>query len=90
MHDKENTARDFLLQKAASEGDTYEFIETKKVEVSELRHPVSQKSLIKNWPLMSAIMVYCIFQLHDMAYSEVFSSIILFSSLLRILSVVIK
>lgn len=60
-HDKENI------------DDTYEFIESKKVEVSELRHPASQKSLFKNWPLMSAIMVYCIFQLHDMAYSEIFS-----------------
>lgn len=31
----------------------------------------SQKSLLKNWPLMSSIIVYCIFQLHDMAYTEV-------------------
>ncbi|KAL9269406.1 ZINC INDUCED FACILITATOR-LIKE 1-like protein [Drosera capensis] len=31
------------------------------------------KSLIKNWPLLSAIIVYCIFSLHDMAYSEIFS-----------------
>ncbi|GJZ10952.1 zinc induced facilitator-like 1-like protein isoform X1 [Tanacetum coccineum] len=30
-------------------------------------------SLLKNWPLMSSIIVYCIFSLHDMAYSEVFS-----------------
>lgn len=28
-------------------------------------------SLLKNWPLMSSIIVYCIFSLHDMAYSEV-------------------
>lgn len=31
------------------------------------------KSLIKNWPLMSAIIVYCVFSLQDMAYSEVLS-----------------
>lgn len=31
----------------------------------------SKKSLLKNWPLMSAILVYCIFSLHDMAYTEV-------------------
>ncbi|THU70150.1 hypothetical protein C4D60_Mb08t22000 [Musa balbisiana] len=31
------------------------------------------KSLIKNWPLMSAIIVYCVFSLQDMAYSEIFS-----------------
>uniref|UniRef100_A0A7N0VE42 Uncharacterized protein n=1 Tax=Kalanchoe fedtschenkoi TaxID=63787 RepID=A0A7N0VE42_KALFE len=30
-------------------------------------------SLWKNWPLMSAIIVYCVFQLHDTAYSEIFS-----------------
>ncbi|KAK4739009.1 hypothetical protein R3W88_002706 [Solanum pinnatisectum] len=31
------------------------------------------KSLFKNWPLMSAIILYCVFALHDMAYSEIFS-----------------
>ncbi|XP_057767363.1 protein ZINC INDUCED FACILITATOR-LIKE 1-like isoform X2 [Salvia miltiorrhiza] len=67
-HDKENIA-----EKAAMEDDIYESIQSYKVEVSELRRPVSQKSLLRNWPLMSAIMVYCIFQLHDMAYSEIFS-----------------
>ncbi|CAL5420504.1 unnamed protein product [Camellia sinensis] len=30
-------------------------------------------SLLKNWPLMSSIIVYCVFQLHDMAYTEIFS-----------------
>ncbi|KAJ8635318.1 hypothetical protein MRB53_009585 [Persea americana] len=33
----------------------------------------SGTSLFKNWPLMSAIIVYCAFSLHDMAYSEIFS-----------------
>lgn len=33
----------------------------------------SKPSLLKNWPLMSSIIVYCIFSLHDMAYSEIFS-----------------
>ncbi|XP_078152260.1 putative peptide/nitrate transporter At3g43790 isoform X5 [Carex rostrata] len=32
-----------------------------------------KKSLLKNWPLMSSIIVYCIFSLHDMAYTEIFS-----------------
>ncbi|XP_062077133.1 protein ZINC INDUCED FACILITATOR 1-like isoform X1 [Humulus lupulus] len=31
-----------------------------------------QQSLYKNWPLMSSIIVYCVFQLHDMAYAEIF------------------
>ncbi|MCL7030715.1 hypothetical protein MKW94_021275 [Papaver nudicaule] len=40
----------------------------------------SDKSLIKNWPLMSSIIVYSIFSLHDMAYAEVSSiSRLLFS-----------
>ncbi|KAM0004663.1 putative major facilitator superfamily, MFS transporter superfamily [Helianthus debilis subsp. tardiflorus] len=29
--------------------------------------------LLKNWPLMSSIIVYCVFSLHDMAYTEIFS-----------------
>ncbi|CAL4911044.1 unnamed protein product [Urochloa decumbens] len=31
------------------------------------------KSLYKNWPLMSSIIAYCIFTLHDTAYSEILS-----------------
>uniref|UniRef100_A0A803PZ03 Retroviral polymerase SH3-like domain-containing protein n=1 Tax=Cannabis sativa TaxID=3483 RepID=A0A803PZ03_CANSA len=31
-----------------------------------------KQSLYKNWPLMSSIILYCVFQLHDMAYSEIF------------------
>nr|KYP59954.1 putative membrane protein YCR023C family [Cajanus cajan] len=31
------------------------------------------ESILTNWPLMSSIIVYCIFALHDVAYSEVFS-----------------
>ncbi|GAB2275038.1 Probable peptide/nitrate transporter At3g43790 [Dionaea muscipula] len=30
-------------------------------------------SLLKNWPLMSTIIVYCVFSLQEMAYSEIFS-----------------
>ncbi|THG02525.1 hypothetical protein TEA_028679 [Camellia sinensis var. sinensis] len=33
----------------------------------------SKTSLFKNWPLMSSIIVYCVFSLHDMAYTEIFS-----------------
>ncbi|KAF5207524.1 Zinc induced facilitator-like, partial [Thalictrum thalictroides] len=36
-------------------------------------HLASKKSLWKNWPLMSSIIVYCIFSLNDMAYTEIFS-----------------
>ncbi|CAN1780316.1 Protein ZINC INDUCED FACILITATOR-LIKE 1 [Linum perenne] len=31
------------------------------------------ESLLRNWPLMSSIITYCIFSLHDMAYTEIFS-----------------
>ncbi|KAL8158423.1 protein ZINC INDUCED FACILITATOR-LIKE 1-like [Apium graveolens] len=33
----------------------------------------SKGSMFTNWPLMSSIIVYCVFSLHDMAYSEIFS-----------------
>ncbi|KAF7105217.1 hypothetical protein CFC21_106049, partial [Triticum aestivum] len=31
----------------------------------------SEKSLYRNWPLMSSIIAYCVFTLHDTAYSEI-------------------
>uniref|UniRef100_A0A5B6ZXR2 Major facilitator superfamily (MFS) profile domain-containing protein n=1 Tax=Davidia involucrata TaxID=16924 RepID=A0A5B6ZXR2_DAVIN len=39
----------------------------------EGREPTSKESLLKNRPLMSSIIVYCVFSLHDMAYTEIFS-----------------
>jgi len=44
--------------------------ETKQIEG---RGPIAKESLLKNWPLMSSIIVYCVFSLHDMAYTEIFS-----------------
>ncbi|KAH9610807.1 hypothetical protein KSS87_023698 [Heliosperma pusillum] len=43
-----------------------------KIEIDESTF-LPRKSLYKNWPLMSSIIVYCIFSLHDMAYTEIFS-----------------
>ncbi|PKI40280.1 probable peptide/nitrate transporter At3g43790 isoform X2 [Punica granatum] len=38
------------------------------------RHKSSSKaSLWKNWPLMSTVIVYCVFSLQEIAYTEVFS-----------------
>ncbi|XP_051147100.1 protein ZINC INDUCED FACILITATOR-LIKE 1-like isoform X2 [Andrographis paniculata] len=37
------------------------------------RKSSSEKSLLKNWPLMSSIIVYCVFSLQEMAYTEIFS-----------------
>ncbi|KAF0909097.1 hypothetical protein E2562_031353 [Oryza meyeriana var. granulata] len=35
--------------------------------------PITNKSLFKNWPLMSSIILYCIICFDDMAYTEIFS-----------------
>ncbi|XP_024031110.1 protein ZINC INDUCED FACILITATOR 1 isoform X2 [Morus notabilis] len=51
---------------------TYESDRKTFLQDSEETCPSSQQSLLKNWPLMSSIIVYCVFQLHDMAYSEIF------------------
>ncbi|XP_062182722.1 probable peptide/nitrate transporter At3g43790 [Phragmites australis] len=51
----------------------------REVEMSgDLRTPQTEdvhpkKSLYKNRPLMSSILAYCVFTLHDTAYSEIFS-----------------
>lgn len=43
-------------------------------EGTDKRESASGTSLFKNWPLMSSIIVYCAFSLHDMAYTEVIFS----------------
>jgi hypothetical protein len=35
------------------------------------KQKVNRKSLFRNWPVMSSIIVYCVFSLHEVAYSEV-------------------
>ncbi|XP_065869573.1 protein ZINC INDUCED FACILITATOR-LIKE 1 [Euphorbia lathyris] len=40
---------------------------------NEGNKPSNGGALIRNWPLMSSIIVYCVFSLHDMAYTEIFS-----------------
>lgn len=42
-------------------------------EIADEGGSVSKQSLLKNWPLMSAIIVYCVFSLQEMAYIEVLS-----------------
>ncbi|PHT27173.1 Protein ZINC INDUCED FACILITATOR-LIKE 1 [Capsicum baccatum] len=56
-----------------AEGTTNGLHLSESMTHSESKIPNSQKSLLKNWPLVSAIIVYCVFQLHDMAYLEIFS-----------------
>ena len=55
--------------KNAVVGDTFEAMES--AEESSVKNP----SLFRNWALMSSIIVYCIFSLHDMAYTEVRSTL---------------
>lgn len=38
---------------------------------NEGRMLASERSLIQNWPLMSSIIVYCVFSLQEMANTEV-------------------
>ncbi|KAI5406154.1 protein ZINC INDUCED FACILITATOR 1 isoform X3 [Lathyrus oleraceus] len=45
-------------------------VEAAEVDSSEIK---KDKSIFLNWPLMSSIIVYCVFSLHDIAYQEVFS-----------------
>ncbi|XP_020101475.1 probable peptide/nitrate transporter At3g43790 isoform X1 [Ananas comosus] len=47
------------------------FVSDSKQDATESEAP--KENLFKNWPLMSAIIAYCIFSLHDMAYTEIFS-----------------
>ena len=55
-----------VLEAASHESSTKEI-----TEEDEGRESTSKQSLLKNWPLMSSIIVYCVFSLHDMAYTEV-------------------
>ncbi|OMO67509.1 Tetracycline resistance protein, TetA/multidrug resistance protein MdtG [Corchorus capsularis] len=46
----------------------------RKDDIEQLEERQTHKpNLLKNWPLMSTIIVYCVFSLQEMAYSEIFS-----------------
>ncbi|KAL8251502.1 hypothetical protein R6Q59_035195 [Mikania micrantha] len=58
--------------------ETLHFHKKKELESTSEEIPDEKKgstviSLLRNWPLMSSIIVYCVFSLHDMAYTEIFS-----------------
>ncbi|KAL7120309.1 hypothetical protein ACP275_02G115700 [Erythranthe tilingii] len=53
--------------------DSYDGLECGGKEETEGQESNCKENLLKNWPLMSSIIVYCIFSLHDMAYTEIFS-----------------
>nr|TKW12460.1 hypothetical protein SEVIR_5G037200v2 [Setaria viridis] len=56
--------------------ETLHFHNDDKVEAIdelEAQSGESTKNLLKNWQLMSALILYCIFYFHDTAYLEIFS-----------------
>ncbi|TVU50729.1 hypothetical protein EJB05_02125 [Eragrostis curvula] len=48
-------------------------VETAEGANTQESKELPKESLFKNWPLMSSILTYCVFSLHDTAYSEIFS-----------------
>ena len=66
-HKQDNTLDDdsYEITEAAARDSTASTGKTEKHEKA------SQGPLLKNWPLMSSIIVYCVLCLHDTAYSEV-------------------
>nr|GMD46590.1 protein ZINC INDUCED FACILITATOR 1-like isoform X2 [Ipomoea batatas] len=53
--------------------DSYKTLEAAPEVAKGGEKPASKFSILRNWPLMSSIIVYCVFSLHDMAYTEIFS-----------------
>lgn len=50
--------------------DDVESVDGMEVQVAD-NVEAKPKSLLKNWQLMSSIIIYCIFSLYDTAYYEV-------------------
>ncbi|XP_038692002.1 protein ZINC INDUCED FACILITATOR-LIKE 1-like [Tripterygium wilfordii] len=71
MHNESNMSQDGLC--ADMETSSHWSNANEKKDEIEKNESTSKGSLIRNWPLMSSIIVYCVFSLHDMAYSEIFS-----------------
>ncbi|KAM6576984.1 hypothetical protein CsatB_028821 [Cannabis sativa] len=71
-----HTKKDEENKKSCSLKDmssNHESDQNENLDQDEEKCPTPPKqSLYKNWPLMSSIILYCVFQLHDMAYSEIF------------------
>ncbi|KAJ4720470.1 zinc induced facilitator-like 1 [Melia azedarach] len=66
-HDEEDVSSDVsydALERAASDTEVKQHKEA---------GATAKKSLFQNWPLMSSIIVYCVFSLYEMAYTEIFS-----------------
>lgn len=68
-HPEDTTINGSTKSLEASHGSD---LRERDVEAEE-KTPHYKENLLKNWPLMSSIIVYCVFSLHDMAYTEVTS-----------------
>jgi hypothetical protein len=51
--------------------DDVEAIENGTNEVDKEKTVQNNENFFMNWPLMSSIIAYCVFSLHDIAYQEV-------------------
>ncbi|XP_010251712.1 PREDICTED: probable peptide/nitrate transporter At3g43790 isoform X1 [Nelumbo nucifera] len=69
MHNRNNKEESY----DALEASSHRSDEKEEMKETEQTGPPSRLSLLRNWPLMSTIIVYCIFSLHEIAYAEVFS-----------------
>ncbi|KAJ7949438.1 Protein ZINC INDUCED FACILITATOR-LIKE 1 [Quillaja saponaria] len=73
LHNHKNTDESPDDSFEALENATSGIEADKKPQELEQKHVKSDENLLLNWPLMSSIVVYCFFSLHDIAYQEVFS-----------------
>ncbi|KAM7522667.1 hypothetical protein LguiA_012569 [Lonicera macranthoides] len=72
MHDVEvNKRRD--SSKAPEIEASLNLFDEKEESIGAEGKKSSYGDLLKNWPLMSTIIVYCVFSLQEIAYSEIFS-----------------
>ena len=51
--------------------DNSEALENGSSGASNEKTIQKNENLLRNWPLMSSILSYCVFSLHDIAYQEV-------------------
>ncbi|CAI8596279.1 unnamed protein product [Vicia faba] len=53
--------------------DKIEALENRTSEADKNKMIQQDESLLRNWPLMSSIIVYCVFSIPDVAFAEIFS-----------------
>ncbi|XP_062092079.1 protein ZINC INDUCED FACILITATOR 1-like [Humulus lupulus] len=69
-HDGENRAS---ITDSFDSLETASFVINTNQSKEESQVEKRPNNLFRNWPLMSSIIVYCVFSLHEMAYNEIFS-----------------